>query len=35
MREPTTTLRIARLKKLAILASESEEMILLNSRTIK
>jgi len=34
VREPTTILRVAGLKKLAILASESEEIVLLSSRMI-
>jgi len=35
VREPTTTLRVAGLKKLAILASKSEEIVLLSSRMIE
>jgi len=35
MKEPNTTLRVAELKKLAILISESKKMILLNSRIIE
>jgi len=35
MRKPTTTLRVARLKKLAVLVFESEEMMPLDIRTIK
>jgi len=35
MRKPTTTLRVAKLKKLVILASESEEIMPLDIKTIK
>jgi len=35
VREPITTLRVAGLKKLVILASKSKEIVLLNNRTIK
>jgi len=35
MKEPTAILRVAGLKRLVILVSESEKIVYLNSRTIK
>ena len=35
LRKLTTTLKVARLKRLTILVSESKKMVLLNSRTIE
>ena len=35
MSEPTTTLRVARLEGFAVLASQSQEMVPLDCRTIE
>jgi len=35
LRKPITTRKVARLKRLTILVSESEKIVLLNSRTIE